>query len=643
MARQQQLVVHERVGVVLAHVAGDEEVELAEHEAEEGKLVARVLQVDEDVAAQQGPAHSLVGEVVGDVEDGPEAGAEVGEGLGAGVDAVALAVLQDELQAVGDEGVGVVAGDDAGVDLAVGGALQRAEHDDNGDEELLLAHREPHHGVAVEKVVQVEGHGALVWLNAADGAGEVAERGAALGERRSLHRHDVVPPRELQHADGPLDPVAYKVAAELGRVLAASGQLPGRRVCVVAQRRPHHQGHLAHLHREAVHRPQARPARKIDKQGPRVRQPALAALGGQEAVVGVVALPLREPDRHARNPEPQLLPALGHFHLLRRDVPHRELQALVHHVVEGLDGRLQQPVQLLVRRIRHRPHRPARDMPVRGGRLDHSTGHARAHEHTSTRVHKSILAKSIFHFLPPHGAVAMRPPALSSRPRGWTVRWLHVMLAAAALATAEAAPRSASDLPSAPPPPSLTPPHPAAPAPDLSAVYEVKHIALAVPEGDSSLLQRVTAVVLRAELDGDLFLNNTAVLTATNRSARAFGPGPHRAPQAHPLPALTAALAPPRRPTPNYRGPERLPLRRRRLLPPSHHCSPGRQGGWHPRAAAEALCGPVADGAVLPPAPPRPRLRRTGYSLPYRHSSPSCASFGKPGSPPRCPCSAPPD
>mmetsp|Transcript_13480 Transcript_13480/g.43044 ORF Transcript_13480/g.43044 Transcript_13480/m.43044 type:complete len:287 (-) Transcript_13480:302-1162(-) len=286
MPREQQVVVHERIRVVLPHLSRHEHVQLAQHEEQQLKLVQVAVQMHEEVATQEGSAGSRVRKRGRHVEDGPEARAQVAEHLLPRVDAKLLGILQDELQAVGDEGVLVVAAEDLGVDLAIRGVLERLEHEHHRHEELLLAHREAHHGVAVVQVVQVHGDGALVRLDAADGAGAVAEGGATLGECRPRHRHHVVAARHLQHADATLDAIAHEISPQLGCVLVAPHQLPrsGRRV--VAPVGAHHDGHVAQLLLKRVHRTIADPAPDGGQQRARVRDAPLPALGWKQTAAG---------------------------------------------------------------------------------------------------------------------------------------------------------------------------------------------------------------------------------------------------------------------------------------------------------------------------------------------------------------------
>lgn len=55
------------------------------------------------------------------------------------------------------------------------------------------------------------------------------------------------------------------------------------------------------------------------------------------------------------------------------------------------------------------------------------------------------------------------------------------------------------------------------------ALMELKHVALAIPEADGVVFQRVTALVVRVEFSGDLVVNGSVACSTRNRTAAAFG------------------------------------------------------------------------------------------------------------------------
>lgn len=113
-------------------------------------------------------------------------------------------------------GVVAVAPQDTLVHLAVRRFLQRPQHQDDWDEELLLAKRETECGITVVQVVECDGHAGLVSPCTPHGHGLRRVLAPTLREGRPVGGHDVVAPRELQHTNNPLDSVTEEVAALQG-------------------------------------------------------------------------------------------------------------------------------------------------------------------------------------------------------------------------------------------------------------------------------------------------------------------------------------------------------------------------------------------------------------------------------------------
>eukprot|EP00964_Phaeocystis_antarctica_P141265 scaffold106242_cov63-Phaeocystis_antarctica.AAC.8 len=224
VARQQHLLVDQRVGVVLAHAPRRHGVDLVrvgvrvrvgvgvrvkvrvkvrvrvrarvrvrhggyllQHEEEQlpllrVPLLERASDVHEHVSSDEELAHLDVAQPRGRAQHRPELGAKEGEALRARVQRllVVCVLAQRRLHPVGDEVIARVAAACALVDLGVGALPERLEQQHERDEVLRLADRQPQPGAAAREQVQPHGERGVVLPRAADDRGKGRELGAAV-------------------------------------------------------------------------------------------------------------------------------------------------------------------------------------------------------------------------------------------------------------------------------------------------------------------------------------------------------------------------------------------------------------------------------------------------------------------------------